>query len=115
VKECVLHIKLMDGPILRVSQGEDSANSSGLHNGAECLIVIDAGTLSEPAKNPASLIPVQGAISMKLVLENPLPGDHICLGRPGNKFPSVIVQEGSMFFHGPAPVRIGESITAGAR
>lgn len=81
----------MNGSIPRVSQGEDSVNSHGLHNGAECLIIIDAWTLSESVKNPASLVPVQGAISMKLVFQNPLPGDHIRLSRSGNEIPSAIV------------------------
>jgi len=116
MEEGVLHIKLMDGPIPRVSQSEDGANSSGLDDGTESLIVINSGALCEPTEHPTSLVSVQGAISMKLVFEDPFPGDHICLGRPSNEIPSVVVQEGSEFFsHGLTPVRISKSITAGTR
>ena len=53
---------------------------------------------------------------MKLVFEDPFSGDHICLGRPRNEIPSVVVQEGSkFFFHGPTPVQISKSVTTGPR
>jgi hypothetical protein len=53
---------------------------------------------------------------MKLMFEDPFAGDHIRLGRTGNKVPGMIVQEGSVFlFHSPAPVRVGEGVAAGTR
>jgi len=115
VEEGVLHIKLMDGPIPRVSQSEDGANGSGLDDGTESLIVINSGALCEPTEHPTSLVSVQGAISMKLVFEDPFSGDHICLGRPRNEIPSVVVQESSEFFHGPTPVWSSKSISTRPR
>ena len=91
MEEGVFHIKLMNRPIPGVSQGEDSPDGSRLDDGAECLVVINAGTLGEPAKHPASLVSVQGTIGMKLMLEDPFAGDHICVGRTGNEIPSVVV------------------------
>ena len=116
MKKGILHIKLMDRPIPGMSQSDDYANCSRLDNRAECFIIINTGLLSKPAKNPASLVSIQRAISMKFVLENPFTGDNICLGRTRNEVPSVVVGESSKFlFHGLAPVRIGKSVATRAR
>jgi hypothetical protein len=113
MEEGVLHIKLVDRPILGVSQSKDSADSSWLDDGAESLVVINSGVLGEPTKDLASFVSIQRAVGVELVLEYPLPSDHVSLGRSRNQIPSVIVQEGSiLFFHGPAPMRTGESIAA---
>ena len=92
MREHVLNIKLMDWPVPEVNQGENSTNGSRLDDGAKRLVVINTGTLGEPAKHPASLVSVQGTIRMKLMLEDPFAGDHIRLGRTGNEIPSVVVQ-----------------------
>jgi hypothetical protein len=53
---------------------------------------------------------------MKLVPENPFPGDNISLSKALNKIPSMVVMEGGTFFlHGLAPVGISQSITVRAR
>ena len=80
MKKGVLHIKLMDRLVLRMSQSEDGANSGWLDNRAEGFVVINIGALCKPAKYPSSLVSVQGAISMELMFENPFAGDHIRLG-----------------------------------
>ena len=116
MKESVLHIELMDRPVLRVSQSEDGANSSWLDDRAEGFVVINTGTLCKLAKYPSSLVSVQGAISMELMFENPFAGDHIRLGRARDEIPSVVVQESSIFFfHSPTPMVIGKSVTTGPR
>ena len=116
MKESVLHIELMDRPVLRVSQSEDGANSSWLDDRTEGFIVINTGTLCKPAKHPSSFVSVQRTISMKLVFENPFAGDHIRLGRARDEIPSVVVQESSIFFfHSPTPMVIGKSVTTRPR
>ena len=59
MKEGVLYIELMNGPVLGESQRQDSANCGGLDNRTECLIIINARTLCEPPKNSPSLVPIQ--------------------------------------------------------
>jgi hypothetical protein len=83
--------QLMYQPVLGVSQGEDCVNRSGLDNRAESFIIINPGSLSEPTKYPTSLISVQRPICMKFVLENPLSGDNIGLGRTRNEIPVMII------------------------
>jgi hypothetical protein len=48
-----------------------------LDHRADGLIIVDVGSLGEATKNPVSLVPVQGAIGIELVLENPLAGDEV--------------------------------------
>jgi len=116
MEESILHVELMNGPIPRVCQGENGANCGWFDDRAESLVVINTGALCKSAKDPTSLVSVQGAISMKLVFENPFSSDHIFLGRTRNKVPRVVVQESSMFFfHGTTPVRIGKSVATGPR
>ena len=116
MEESILHVELMDRPVPRVCQGEDSANGGWFDDRDEGLVVINTEALCKSAKDPTSLVSFQGTISMKLVFENPFSSDHIGLGRARDKIPSVVVQEGSeFFFHGLTPVRISKSITAGTR
>jgi hypothetical protein len=56
VQECILDIKLMNRPGARDGQGEHGADHGRLDHRAEGLIVVDAGSLCEAAKNPASLV-----------------------------------------------------------
>jgi hypothetical protein len=84
-------------------------NCHSLHNGAESLIIIDAGTLHEPAKNPAGLVPLEYPIGLELVLEDPLIGDNIGVAGARNQVPSVVGHEsGVLFLHSCLPMRIGE-------
>jgi len=111
----VLHIELMNRPVPRVSQSEDSANCSGLDNRIEHFIIVNTGALGETTKDPASLVYVQRAIGMELLFEYLFFGDHIGLGRPRNEIPSVVVHKSSIFvLHGLTPVAIGKSMTTGS-
>jgi hypothetical protein len=56
VQECILDIKLMNRPGARDGQGEHGADDGRLDHRAEGLIVVNAGSLCEAAKNPASLV-----------------------------------------------------------
>jgi hypothetical protein len=76
---------------------------------AEGLIVVNAGSLGEAMKNPASLVTFQGAIEIKLVLENPLASDDVGANGVRNKIPAVVNDQGNkFFFHGAAPIQIDE-------
>jgi hypothetical protein len=60
-------------------------------------------------KNPTSLVPFQGAIGVKLVIEDSFAGDDIGANRMRDKIPSVIGDQSIIFFfHGTTPERVGE-------
>jgi len=116
MKKSVLHIKLMYRPIPRVGQSDNRADSCRFDNGTEGFIIVDTWPLCKASKNPASLVSVQGTISMKFVFEDPFSSDHVCLGRARNEVPSVVLNKSCMFFfHGATPVRISEGVTTRPR
>jgi len=113
LKKGILDVKLMNRPIPGVSYSENCTDSGWFDNGTEGFLVVNAGALSEAAKDPTSLLTVQRAISMKFMFENPFSGDHIGIGGPRNKIPSVVVHESGIFlFHGTTPVRISKRSAA---
>jgi hypothetical protein len=73
----ILYIKLVNRPGARDDQGEHGVYCGQLDYWVEGLIVVDAESLGEATKNPTSLVPVQGAIRIELVLENPLVVDNV--------------------------------------
>jgi hypothetical protein len=75
----IIHIKLVNRPSPRESQGEHSANRRRFDNRAERLREVNTGALCESPKNLACLVPFQSAISRELVLEDQLSGDNIGL------------------------------------
>jgi hypothetical protein len=76
---------------------------------AEGLIVVDAGPLGEAVKNPASLVPFQGAVGVELVLEDPFAGDDVGANRTRDKLPSIVGDQSIIiFFHGTAPGWVSE-------
>jgi hypothetical protein len=54
----ILHIELMDRPIMSESHCEHCTDGSRFDNRTEGLIKINSGALSETAENPASLVPL---------------------------------------------------------
>jgi hypothetical protein len=90
MEEGILDIELMDRPLLRKRQCENGADNCGLGDMAESLVIINAGVLSETAKDPASLVPVKRAIWMKLVTKNPLASNNVDAVRARNQTPSVV-------------------------
>jgi hypothetical protein len=80
-----------------------------LDHRAEGLIAVDAGSLGEDVKNPASLVPFQRVVGVELVLENPFASDDIGANVAWDKILGVVGDQGSkLFFHGVAPVQIDE-------
>ena len=104
----------MDGPGARERQEEHRADSSGLHHRTERLSEVNTRPLGKATKNPACLVPLKGAIELKLVLENPLASDDVGLRRSRHEVPSVILQESTVFFfHSRSPIGVSESATKG--
>jgi hypothetical protein len=80
-----------------------------LDHRAEGLIVVDDESLGEAAKNPASLVSVQGVIKIELVLENSLVGDDVRTNGTRDKIQGVVSdQDNKIFFYDTTPVRIGK-------
>ena len=84
MEKSILHIKLMNGPVLRKSQREYHTDSSRLDNRTESLIIINTGALSKTPEDSASLVAIKRPICAELMPKNPLASDHIDAGRPGN-------------------------------
>jgi hypothetical protein len=107
VQEHILHIELMNRPGAGDGEGEHSSDRVRFDHRAEGLIVVSAGSLGEAVKNPASLVPFQGAIGIELVLENPLVSHDVGANGVRDKIPGVVGDQGSkFFFHGIVPIRI---------
>ena len=77
VKKDVLHVQLMYRPGARGGDAEDNPDGGRFDNRAERLVVVDAVPLREATNNPYGFMTSQRAISIILVLEDPLPGDDV--------------------------------------
>jgi hypothetical protein len=75
IEEDILHIELLNRPVMGDSSGEHRAHGDRFHNRAETLIVVDSGTLSETLKDLASLVAIEGLVRAELVREDPFHGD----------------------------------------
>jgi hypothetical protein len=116
MEEGILHIELLNRPIMGDSSGEHRAHGGQFHNRAESLIVVDSGALSETPKDPASLVAIEGPVSAKLVREDPFAGDDVGALRSWNKVPCPITHQGLvLILHSHAPIGIGEGSADGER
>jgi hypothetical protein len=84
MEEGVLDVELVHGPAPGDRQSQHIPDDYRLDDGAEGLIVVHSGALSEPPKDPTSLVMVKRAICLELVLEDQNAGDDI--GVLGTKF-----------------------------
>jgi hypothetical protein len=110
MKKRILDIQLMNGPRTRESQGEHNTDSGGFDDGAEGLLIINAGTLSEASENPSGLVTIKRAISEKFVTINPFTGNNVHAWWTGNERPGRIGLESVKFrLHRGTPVGISES------
>ena len=94
MEEGIGHVHLMHRPSSRHRKLEDGANRPGFNNRGECVGEVNAGALSKATNHPAGLVTVKRAVGMKLVLEDPLPGDDVGMGRAGHKGPCLVTLEG---------------------
>ena len=62
MEEGILDVELMDCPASGDGEGEDGSNSGELDDGAEGLIVVYSGAVSETPKNPMTLVAVEGVV-----------------------------------------------------
>lgn len=68
---------------------------------------LTTGALREAADDPSCLAPFQRAISVQLVLEEPLPGDGIGMRRSGHERPGAVGLKGVVLrLHSRKPLRI---------
>jgi hypothetical protein len=87
-----------------------------LDHRTEGLIVIDARSLGEAAKDPVSLVPFQRVVRVELVLENPFVDDGVGANGARDKISGVVGDQGNkFFFHDAVSVQIDEgSVDGGA-
>jgi hypothetical protein len=112
--EHILYIELMNGPGAGDGQGEHRADGGRLGHRAEGLIVVNARLLGKVTKDPASLIPFQGAVGVELVLEDSFAGDDIGANKTRDKLPSIIGDQSIIFFfHGTVAGRVDEGSADG--
>jgi hypothetical protein len=102
----------MNRPGTGDNQGKHGANRGRLDHRAEGLIVVDVGPLGEVAKDLTSLVSVQRAIGVELLLENLFAGDNVGANGARDKISGVVGDHDSkFFFHGTMPVRVEEGGT----
>ena len=77
MEKSVLHIHLMNRPVVRECNRENRPDSGRFDDRAEGLTIINSMLLSKTVKDPTSLVAVEGAVGAKLVGENPLAGDDV--------------------------------------
>jgi hypothetical protein len=112
VEEGVLDVELVHEPTPGDSQSQHSPDGGRLDDRDEGLIVVHPGVLSEPPKDPTSLVPFKRAIRLGLVLEYPLVGDQIGPRRPRNQVPRAVRQQGLvLLLHNTTPVGVSERVT----
>jgi hypothetical protein len=77
MEEGILHIKLLNRPVMGYNSGEHCAHGGRFSNRAESLIVVDSRAPSETPKNPTSPVTIESLISAELVREDPFVGDDV--------------------------------------
>jgi hypothetical protein len=116
MEEDILHIELLNQPVMEDSSGEHRAQGGWFHNRAESLIVVDSKVLSEIPKDPSNLIAIEGPVSAELVREDPFAVDDVGALRLWNKVPGPITHQGPvLILHSRTPIGIGEGSAYGGR
>jgi len=106
----------MNRPTARKSQRHNCANYSCLDHWAEGLIKVDAGTVSETAENPTSLVALQCTVRLELVFKHPLATHNVVVRRPWNKISGMVHQQSIEFLlHSASPIWISKTASVGAR
>jgi hypothetical protein len=90
VQEHILHIKLMNEQGAGDDQGEHGVDHGRLDHRVKGLIVVDARSLGEAAKNPTSFVPFQRAVGVELVLENSIADDDVRANGARDKILGVV-------------------------
>jgi hypothetical protein len=90
MEEGILHIELLNRPVMGDSSGEHRAHGGRFQNWVESLVVVNSGALSETPKDPASLVAIESPVSAELVHEDPFASDDVGALRSWNKVPGPI-------------------------
>ena len=56
MEECIFHIHLMDGPILRDCEAEDRADSCRFDHWTKCFTIINTGLLGTAMDYPSGFV-----------------------------------------------------------
>jgi hypothetical protein len=116
MEEGILHIELLNRPVMGDGSGEHRAHGGRFHNRAETLVVVDSGALSGTPKDPASLVAIEGPVSAELVCEDPSASHDVGALRSWNKVPCPITHQGPvLILHSRAPIGIGVGSADGGR
>jgi hypothetical protein len=116
MEEGILHIELLNRPVMGDSSGEHHAHGGRFHNRVESLIVVDSGALSETLKDPTNFVAIEGPVSAELVCKDPFASDDVGALRSWNKVPCPITHQGPvLILHSRAPIGIGEGSADGGR
>jgi hypothetical protein len=77
MEKSIRDIHLVHWPAARDRKLENGKSSAGFDNRSKDVMEVDTFTLPKTADHPARLVTIKSAIRMKLMLEDPLPGDDI--------------------------------------
>ena len=72
IQKGIIDINMLNGPVVINSQGENDLNSRGFNHWREGIEVVNAWNLLKSHGYQASLVAIQGAISIILDTKNPL-------------------------------------------
>jgi len=109
VKKGILHIQLMYRLGKRGGDTEDDPDGGRLDNRTEHLVVVNAVLLGEPTNDPSGFVTSQRAVSIILMLEDPLATDDIGMRWSRYETPGAIVHEHLVFFsHSCVPIWMSE-------
>jgi hypothetical protein len=86
---------------------EDSVNGHRLDDEGERMVEVNPRSLLEATHHPLSLMMLEGAVRVKLVLEHPFARDDVDTWRMRHKGPSLVgLQSVELKLHHGAPVRV---------
>jgi hypothetical protein len=112
MEEAILHIELLNWPVVGDSNSKHCANGGRFHNRAESLIVVDSEALSETPEDLASNVAIKGPVGTKLVREDLITGHDVRAMRLGDKLPGPIAHQGPvLILHSHVPIGVGEHNT----
>lgn len=115
MEEGVRDIHLVYRPGTRDRKLEDGEDRARLEDRSESVSEVDASTLAEAVNNPTHLVANEGTIRTELVLEDPLPGNHISVLGSGNKLPSPIPLQCVKLLLHPSHPELGQRTPVWAR
>jgi hypothetical protein len=108
-EEGILHVQLVDRPVMRDCNAEDDADRGLLDHQTEGLIVVDVVLLGEATNHPARLVAGKRAIDLELMAEDLLARHDVGARRTWDEAPGVIVAEGLVLVnYRSAPIGVGE-------